>query len=149
MYQSEAMWMSFTNQNTSRPVAVRVFSGGVNSLTGLVDLNRTKSRYENVGRTQEEREDAASCQDYVVVPGQPWLDGFASSDRTVRYVYRYTILPAAPLKRKFQAICRHAAIQWDDRRISDSWLGHDGRIAAGVHPFLRNRLESIPRRPRT
>ena len=57
MYQAEAMWLSFSG---SYPVAVKVAAGKINALTGEPWTNDLSER----------------PQDYLVVPGQPWLDGF-------------------------------------------------------------------------
>ncbi len=84
MYQSEALWLNFGTQGSQDPVALRVFAGGVNGLSGQPDLGislETQGRSTAKGVTEKDSE-----QDYVVVPGQPWLDGFVSSNREVRYV---------------------------------------------------------------
>jgi len=65
MYQGEAMWMSF---ESTIPCAVKIVSGSVNALTGERDL----------------RELDSDPQNYVVVPDQPWLDGFKINKGTVR-----------------------------------------------------------------
>jgi hypothetical protein len=65
MYQGEAMWMSF---ESTIPCALKIVSGSVNALTGERDL----------------RELDSDPQNYVVVPEQPWLDGFKVSKGTVR-----------------------------------------------------------------
>lgn len=65
MYQGEAMWMSF---RSTIPCAVKIVSGSVNALTGELDR-------EELG---------AEPQNYVVLPDQPWLDGFKVAAGTVR-----------------------------------------------------------------
>ena len=58
MYQSEAMWINFRG---AYPMAVKVAAGKINALTG-----------------DEWSEDLCEDpQDYLVVPDQPWLDGFS------------------------------------------------------------------------
>ncbi|KAG9000918.1 hypothetical protein FRB93_012523 [Tulasnella sp. JGI-2019a] len=79
MYQCEAMWMAFKAVNNLRPVAIRVFAGGVNGLSGQVDLAKDGERPVKRRKTELE-----TTQDYVVVPGQLWLDGFVSSDHEVK-----------------------------------------------------------------
>ncbi|KAG9022713.1 hypothetical protein FRB95_014284 [Tulasnella sp. JGI-2019a] len=79
MYQCEAMWMSFKAVGGFRPVAVRVFAGGINGLSGQVDLATDGERPAKRRKTELE-----TAQDYVVVPGQLWLDGFVSSDHEVK-----------------------------------------------------------------
>lgn len=65
MYQGEAMWMSF---ESTIPCALKIVSGSVNALTGERDL----------------RELDSDPQNYVVIPDQPWLDGFKVCKGTVR-----------------------------------------------------------------
>lgn len=65
MYQGEAMWMSF---ESTIPCALKIVSGSVNALTGGRDLQELDSDPQN----------------YVVIPDQPWLDGFKVSKGTVR-----------------------------------------------------------------
>ncbi len=65
MYQAEAMWISF---EASYPMAVKVAAGKINALTG--------DEWKN--------EISRSPQDYLVVPDQPWLDGFCVQEGMVR-----------------------------------------------------------------
>ena len=57
MYQAEAMWIYF---HGSYPFAVKIAAGKVDAVTGESWKNEL---------TKEP-------QDYVVIPDQPWLDGF-------------------------------------------------------------------------
>ncbi|MEX0891204.1 MAG: hypothetical protein WEB88_03465 [Gemmatimonadota bacterium] len=67
MYQSEALWISFHSPE-AYPWAVQVAAGKVNAVTG-----------------EPWREELGSePQDYVVVPGQPWLDGYCVAEGQVR-----------------------------------------------------------------
>lgn len=66
MYQAEAMWVHFSSG--AYPFAIKIASGKINTVTGegwSVGLNRDP-------------------QDYVVAPGQPWLDGFCVEKGTIR-----------------------------------------------------------------
>ncbi len=65
MYQAEAMWLNF---NGDYPMAVKVAAGKINAVTG--------EGWEN--------DLSGSPQDYVVVPDQPWLDGFCVMKGVVR-----------------------------------------------------------------
>lgn len=59
------------------PIALRVFAGGVNAISGDVDLP-SASHSEKIAT-----EDTKS-QNYVCIPEQPWLDGFKTSENEVR-----------------------------------------------------------------
>jgi hypothetical protein len=65
MYQSEALWIRFS---TRYPFAVKVATGKINALTG--ELWRTDLQ--------------AYPQNYLVLPEQPWLDGFAVRKLVIR-----------------------------------------------------------------
>ncbi len=65
MYQAEAMWVRFSG---SYPMAVEVAAGKVNAVTGEPWTNELDEE----------------TQDYVVVPEQPWLDGFCVDEGMIR-----------------------------------------------------------------
>ncbi len=67
MFQSEAMWLSFSSPN-DYPFAVKVAAGKINAVTGdgwMNGLNRDP-------------------QDYMQIPRQPWLDGFCVEKGIIR-----------------------------------------------------------------
>lgn len=68
MYQSEAMWMSFSSRE-EYPFIVKVAAGRINAVTGE-EWSLAPRRHPR--------------QDYLPVPGQPWLDGFAVEEGIVR-----------------------------------------------------------------
>lgn len=73
MYQSEAMWLLFTPHHvdrrwTSYPFAIKVAAGKINAVSG-----KNWSDGLNSGP-----------QDYMVAPGQPWLDGFCVEKGVIR-----------------------------------------------------------------
>ena len=65
MYQAEAMWLNFSGDY---PMAVKVAAGKINAVTGEGWQNELSD----------------SPQDYVVIPDQPWLDGFCVMKGMVR-----------------------------------------------------------------
>jgi hypothetical protein len=67
MYQSEAMWLSF-DSDTGYPFAVKVLAGAVCAVSGE-DWQPGLVR---------------DPQNYVVVPEQPWLDGFCVAKGRIR-----------------------------------------------------------------
>ncbi len=65
MYQSEALWINFTAEY---PFAVKVAAGKINAVTGgswTSELDR-------------------GPQDYLVLPRQPWLDGYCVEEGVIR-----------------------------------------------------------------
>ena len=65
MYQAEAMWICF---HGDYPMAGKIAAGKVNTVTGEA----------------WEEELSGEPQDYLVVPGQPWLDGFCVEKGLIR-----------------------------------------------------------------
>lgn len=73
MYQSEAMWLGFDScyldgHDTSYPFAVKIAAGKIDAVSGKTWAN-------GIHKTP---------QDYVVVPEQPWLDGFCVEKGHIR-----------------------------------------------------------------
>ncbi|KAK6336539.1 hypothetical protein TWF696_002088 [Orbilia brochopaga] len=82
MHEDEAMWIKFRLQGDTgylsdrhRNYAVKMFAGGINVVSGEPEHETTAStlRRRNLLAKGE------SVQDYVVVPGQQWIDGIAVS----------------------------------------------------------------------
>lgn len=71
IWSREAVWMSFHSK--SRKYALRVYAGRVNAVTGKT-MDEEKMFKHSLN----------SKQDYVVVPGQRWLDGIHVQDGVVR-----------------------------------------------------------------
>ena len=65
MYQAEAMWINF---HASYPIAVKIAAGKINAVTGETWTDELTDIH----------------QDYLVVPGQPWLDGFCVEKGLIR-----------------------------------------------------------------
>ncbi|MBB6055488.1 hypothetical protein [Tolumonas osonensis] len=72
MYQSEALWINFSSRhipgNEPYPFAVKIATGKINAVTGEAwknDLTKVP-------------------QDYVVIPNQPWLDGYCIQKGLIR-----------------------------------------------------------------
>ena len=71
LYQAEAMWISFDGGRRSRgnyPCAVKVAAGKINAISG----KPWKPELDG------------SERDYIVVPEQPWLDGFCVAKDVIR-----------------------------------------------------------------
>jgi hypothetical protein len=73
MYQAEALWLNFSSggssyRGESYPFAVKVATGKISAITGE-------------GWTEGLNRDP---QDYLVVPNQPWLDGYCVEKGVIR-----------------------------------------------------------------
>ena len=74
MYQSEAMWLNFgagydEERGVSYPFAVKIATGKINAVSGQAWADGLHRRPQ---------------QDYVVVPEQPWLDGYCVEKGIIR-----------------------------------------------------------------
>jgi len=65
MHQSEAMWLSFSG---AYPCAIRIATGKIDAVTGKTWKPGLRAKQQN----------------YVVVPSQPWLDGYAVGEGVIR-----------------------------------------------------------------
>ena len=106
MHQAEAMWINF---RTSYPMAVKVAAGKIDALTGKQWKNDLSSR----------------PQDYLVVPDQPWLDGFSVGKGMIRQFVRDA---AWGRVHSGGTTNRRGAARW----ASDHRLRHEGVEISGV-----------------
>src|ERR1051325_8483174 len=73
MWQAEALWLNFdgkyvSNRETSYPFAIKVATGKVNAATGELWKSGLSRNPQN----------------YLVIPGQPWLDGYCVEKGIIR-----------------------------------------------------------------
>lgn len=92
MHQAEAMWISFHAQY---PMAVKVAAGKINALTGKRWSNDLSSR----------------PQDYLVVPGQPWLDGFSVRKGMVRQFVAMPLGEGFTAEEQLTGTAEHGGLQ--------------------------------------
>ncbi len=110
MYQSEALWINFPRLFGSRyPFAVKIAAGKINAVTGG-EWNNSLVK---------------DPQDYVVVPGQPWLDGFCVQKGLIRQFV------AMPLGKGYTA----------EEQITGA--AEHGGIQIIVYPMKRDRYEQL------
>jgi hypothetical protein len=107
MYQAEALWINFESNNY--PFAVKIAAGKINAVTGDAWSN---------GLSKKE-------QDYLVIPDQPWLDGFCVQEGLVRQFV------AMPLGSGYTA----------EEQITGEAV--HGGIQVIVYPMRRERYEEL------
>jgi hypothetical protein len=92
MYQSEAMWIDFECKG-SQSYMVKVYVGGINVISGEpADEGKDTSarrqaklaEWQDDGSEESHKKLAAALQDYMIVPGQEWLDGVAVAPGKVK-----------------------------------------------------------------
>ena len=92
LYQSEALWLNF---HSSYPFAVKVASGKINAVSGepwRSGLNREP-------------------QDYLVLPKQPWLDGFAVGKGIIRQFVAMPLGAGYSVEEQISGKCEFGGIQ--------------------------------------
>lgn len=92
MHQSEAMWLNF---HASYPMAIKVAAGKINAITGDAWSNKL----------------CAEPQDYLVVPDQPWLDGFCVAKGTIRQFVAMPLGKGYTAEEQLTGEAKHGGLQ--------------------------------------
>jgi hypothetical protein len=93
MYQSEAMWISFSRSDY--PFAVKVATGKIDATTGeawSADLTKEP-------------------QNYLVLPTQPWLDGFAVKKGVIRQFVAMPLGSGYSTEEQITGLAEHGGLQ--------------------------------------
>lgn len=92
MYQSEALWLNFA---ASYPFAVKVGTGKINAVTG-------DPWSDGVTRAP---------QDYLVIPDQPWLDGYCVEKGAIRQFVAMPLGSGYTAEEQLTGAAEHGGIQ--------------------------------------
>lgn len=115
MYQSEALWLRFSSADADRrapyPFLLRIAAGKINAVTGETWTDDTTVTGD------------PDQQDYMVVPEQPWLDGFAIEKGTIR---------------QFVAMPLGEGLTAEEQLTGEA---HWGGLQIQVHPMRRSVFE--------
>lgn len=103
IYPHEAMWLSFSAKD---PAALQIGAGGRCAVTGG-DLTDELSR---------------DPQNYVVLPRQPWLDGFKTADGEVRQFVAVTLGSGLTVERQLTGSESVGGLQMQVRRLTPGAL---------------------------
>lgn len=113
MYQSEALWLSFGS--SGYPFAVKVTTGSVCCLTG------------SVASAGLERDP----QNYVVVPVQPWLDGYNVGGDRIRQFVAAPLDSDASVEKQIRGEASDGGMQLEVRPMTAAaWAAHERARAA-------------------
>lgn len=79
MYQSEALWIDFSGRY---PIAIKIGTGKINAISG----SQWSGGLQHPRQVSEINSKKAikAKQDYVVIPEQPWLDGYCAGETVIR-----------------------------------------------------------------
>lgn len=92
MYQAEALWINFSG---GYPFAIKIAAGKINAVTG------------NEWRNGLVRDP----QDYLVVPDQPWLDGFCVQKGLIRQFVAMPLGQGYTAEEQISGAAEHGGIQ--------------------------------------
>lgn len=92
MYQAEAMWINFDG---SYPMAVKIAAGKIDALTGEGWKNDISEE----------------PQDYLVVPEQPWLDGFCVGQGLIRQFVAMPLGEGYSAEEQLTGEAKHGGLQ--------------------------------------
>ena len=99
MYQSEAMWLNFSGASRWHgfpyPFAVKIATGKINAVTG--------DEWEN-GLHEDP-------QDYVIIPEQPWLDGYCVEKGMIRQFVAMPLGAGYTAEEQLTSEAEHGGIQ--------------------------------------
>ena len=100
MYQSEALWINFHSpwideRNTEYPFAVKIAAGKINAVTGGDWKHRLSE----------------DPQDYLVVPDQPWLDGFCVKKGLIRQFVAMPLGSGYSVEEQLTGKAEHGGLQ--------------------------------------
>ncbi len=113
LYQAEAMWISFGGgwRSGRYPCAIKIAAGKINAVSG----KPWKPELD------------ASERDYVVVPEQPWLDGFCIAKDVIRQFVAMPLGSGYSVEEQLTGKAEHGGLQ------------------IIVYPMKKERYEPIPR----
>ena len=95
MYQSEALWIRFYSPS-DYPFAMKVTTGKINAITG-------EPWDEPLHRKP---------QDYVVIPEQPWLDGYCVEQGVIRQFVAMPLGSGASVEEQITGAAEHGGLQF-------------------------------------
>ena len=92
MYQAEAMWINF---NGHYPMAIKVAAGKIDAMTGEQWSNQLGTNPQN----------------YLVVPDQPWLDGFSVGQGLIRQFVAMPLGAGFTAEEQLSGEAQHGGLQ--------------------------------------
>ena len=94
MFQAEAMWLNFDGHN-GYPFALKIATGKICALTGENWINHLNT----------------DPQDYLVLPDQPWLDGYSVEKGVVRQFVAMPLGKGYTVEEQLQGAAQHGGLQ--------------------------------------
>ena len=135
MHQAEAMWIKFASRHNFRlhqsyPFAVKIAAGKICAITGNAWVNGLNS----------------DPQDYVVLPEQPWLDGYCIEKGVIRQFVAMPLGEGYTAEEQITGAAQHGGLQiaaYPMKAERYEELSVDPHKARLTPPFIRP-LHFIP-----
>ncbi|KAK5636789.1 hypothetical protein RRF57_012501 [Xylaria bambusicola] len=124
LYQSEAMWVDF---KADHPFAIKIYAGGVNAVSGEHSLETKETKMRRLDLIAEGK----NIQDYVVVPTQMWIDGFAVAPGGVRQFVAMPLGTGYSVEAQLTGQETNSVIHMVLRLRGGGWYGPMGVAAGG------------------
>lgn len=114
MHQSEAMWVSF---HSKWPFAVKMAAGKINAVSGENWTNELQNNFKpnpvlNALRQGNKQEEITAEHDYMVVPSQPWLDGFNVGKGVIRQFVAVPLDSGYTVEEQLTGSAEHGGLQF-------------------------------------
>ena len=94
MFQAEAMWLSF-DSNGGYPFALKIATGKICAITGERWINHLNT----------------DPQDYLVLPDQPWLDGYCVEKGVIRQFVAMPLGKGYTVEEQLTGAAQHGGLQ--------------------------------------
>lgn len=108
---------------TEHRYAIKIYIDGINAISGQPINPSTKSRRPGSSRMK---------QDYIIVPGQIWLDGFAAGKAGPKRQFVLAKPPGKPTTAEKKAQPASKGIQFEICRLDTHDLGRHGVLVANI-----------------
>ncbi len=127
MFQSEALWINFTAWS-NYPMLVKIATGKINAVTG-----------------EEYRPGAhRNPQDYVVVPQQPWLDGYCFEKGEVRQFVAMPLGSGYSVEEQLTHAAEHGGLQIQVYPLKKEVWERRQKAVKDYRPFLMEKPSASP-----
>lgn len=135
LYQAEAMWINFSRRGgygkPAYPFAVQIAAGKINALTSKDWRNRLGKRRQN----------------YLVVPDQPWLDGFCVRKGLIRQFVAMPLGAGYSAEEQLTGAAEHGGLQIIVYPMKleryEAILARHNRRAGFDHDFIACHMECM------
>ena len=126
IHQAEALWIAFSDSYGSYPFAVKIAAGKINAVTGEEWNSELRHGTSPSQQLNHQRSGNDPTQDYVVLPEQPWLDGFNVGGGRIRQFVAMPLGQGYTAEEQVTGEAEHGGLQILAGVKSLAHTGHEG-----------------------